>query len=268
MEYVTLGRSGLAVSRLCLGTMTFGREADEAASRAMVDRFLERRRDVHRHRRRLRARRLRGDRRARARRPPRRRRAGDEGPLPDGRRRQRRRPLPAPRDRRLRGIAAAAGHRLDRPLPGAHVGRPDADRGDAVGADRPRAAGQGPLRRRIELRRLAPDARRARRRRARLRALRVPAAAVLADRAPARARDRPRGGGARPRADPVGAAGAGMLTGKYDRSGPGVRTPGWPRPSPTTSRRGSGATASATGGSSRPSATSPRRPAARRHRWR
>jgi aryl-alcohol dehydrogenase-like predicted oxidoreductase len=41
MEYMTLGRSGLAVSRLCLGTMTFGREADEAASGAMVDRFLD-----------------------------------------------------------------------------------------------------------------------------------------------------------------------------------------------------------------------------------
>jgi aryl-alcohol dehydrogenase-like predicted oxidoreductase len=41
MEYVTLGRSGLVVSRLCLGTMTFGREADEAASRAMVDRFAD-----------------------------------------------------------------------------------------------------------------------------------------------------------------------------------------------------------------------------------
>ncbi|MEY2516054.1 MAG: hypothetical protein QOJ89_3412 [bacterium] len=41
MEYVTLGRSGVVVSRLCLGTMTFGREADEAASKAMVDRFLE-----------------------------------------------------------------------------------------------------------------------------------------------------------------------------------------------------------------------------------
>ena len=40
MELVTLGRSGLVVSRLCLGTMTFGREADEAASKAMVDRFL------------------------------------------------------------------------------------------------------------------------------------------------------------------------------------------------------------------------------------
>ena len=41
MEYVTLGRSGVVVFRLCLGTMTFGREADEAASRAMVDRFME-----------------------------------------------------------------------------------------------------------------------------------------------------------------------------------------------------------------------------------
>lgn len=41
MEHVTLGRSGLVVSRLCLGTMTFGREADEGASKAMVDRFVE-----------------------------------------------------------------------------------------------------------------------------------------------------------------------------------------------------------------------------------
>jgi aryl-alcohol dehydrogenase-like predicted oxidoreductase len=41
MEHATLGRSGLLVSRLCLGTMTFGREADEAASRAIVDRFVE-----------------------------------------------------------------------------------------------------------------------------------------------------------------------------------------------------------------------------------
>jgi aryl-alcohol dehydrogenase-like predicted oxidoreductase len=41
MERVTLGRSGLVVSRLCLGTMTFGREADEAASKGIVDRFLD-----------------------------------------------------------------------------------------------------------------------------------------------------------------------------------------------------------------------------------
>ena len=32
MEYRLLGRSGLSVSRLCLGTMTFGQEADADAS--------------------------------------------------------------------------------------------------------------------------------------------------------------------------------------------------------------------------------------------
>jgi len=45
-EYVTLGRSGLRVSPLCLGTMTFGTEwgwgAEETASRAIFDRYLER----------------------------------------------------------------------------------------------------------------------------------------------------------------------------------------------------------------------------------
>jgi aryl-alcohol dehydrogenase-like predicted oxidoreductase len=41
MEYRYLGRAGLKVSELCLGTMTFGREADEAASFDMLDRFVE-----------------------------------------------------------------------------------------------------------------------------------------------------------------------------------------------------------------------------------
>ncbi len=44
-EYVTLGRSGLRVSPLCLGTMTFGTEwgwgNDESASRAIFDRYLD-----------------------------------------------------------------------------------------------------------------------------------------------------------------------------------------------------------------------------------
>ncbi|CAA9546453.1 MAG: Putative oxidoreductase [uncultured Thermomicrobiales bacterium] len=39
MEYRYLGKTGLQVSALCLGTMTFGREADEAASHAILDRF-------------------------------------------------------------------------------------------------------------------------------------------------------------------------------------------------------------------------------------
>ena len=38
MRHVRLGRTGLSVSRLCLGTMTFGLQCDEAASRAILDR--------------------------------------------------------------------------------------------------------------------------------------------------------------------------------------------------------------------------------------
>jgi aryl-alcohol dehydrogenase-like predicted oxidoreductase len=41
MDYRTLGRSGCAVSNLCLGTMTFGSETDEAGSHAQLDRFVE-----------------------------------------------------------------------------------------------------------------------------------------------------------------------------------------------------------------------------------
>ncbi len=41
MEHVRLGRSGLPVSRLCLGTMTFGLQCDEVASRAILDKALE-----------------------------------------------------------------------------------------------------------------------------------------------------------------------------------------------------------------------------------
>ena len=40
MEYRFLGKTGLNVSALCLGTMTFAREADEATSHAILDRFV------------------------------------------------------------------------------------------------------------------------------------------------------------------------------------------------------------------------------------
>ena len=43
-EYVTLGRSGLRVSPLCLGTMTFGNEwgwgSEEDTARAVFDRYI------------------------------------------------------------------------------------------------------------------------------------------------------------------------------------------------------------------------------------
>ena len=41
MDYVRLGHSGLKVSRICFGTMTFGAGADEATSFALMDRFIE-----------------------------------------------------------------------------------------------------------------------------------------------------------------------------------------------------------------------------------
>ena len=41
MDYRTLGHSGCAVSSLCLGTMTFGVEADEATAHEQLDRFIE-----------------------------------------------------------------------------------------------------------------------------------------------------------------------------------------------------------------------------------
>src|SRR6266508_4649217 len=37
MEYSRLGRTGLRVSRLCLGTMTFGKQCDERTSTAILD---------------------------------------------------------------------------------------------------------------------------------------------------------------------------------------------------------------------------------------
>jgi len=41
MEYTTLGRTGLKVSRLCLGTMNFGPETSEQDSHAIMDKALE-----------------------------------------------------------------------------------------------------------------------------------------------------------------------------------------------------------------------------------
>jgi aryl-alcohol dehydrogenase (NADP+) len=41
MQYTRLGRTGLPVSRLCLGTMTFGFQCDESTSFAIMDRAFE-----------------------------------------------------------------------------------------------------------------------------------------------------------------------------------------------------------------------------------
>ncbi len=41
MKITRLGRTGLKVSTICLGTMTFGRQADEAAAHAIMDRAMD-----------------------------------------------------------------------------------------------------------------------------------------------------------------------------------------------------------------------------------
>lgn len=41
MEYRFLGKTGLKVSELCLGTLTFGRESSEEVSHQILDRFVE-----------------------------------------------------------------------------------------------------------------------------------------------------------------------------------------------------------------------------------
>ena len=41
MDYRRLGNTGLMVSEVCLGCMTFGREADEQLSQRIIHRFIE-----------------------------------------------------------------------------------------------------------------------------------------------------------------------------------------------------------------------------------
>jgi aryl-alcohol dehydrogenase-like predicted oxidoreductase len=41
VQFTNMGRTGLSVSRLCLGTMNFGPQADESGSHAIMDRALE-----------------------------------------------------------------------------------------------------------------------------------------------------------------------------------------------------------------------------------
>src|ERR1700749_200243 len=129
MDYRTLGRSGCAVSSLCLGTMTFGVETDEPGAHQQLDRFGEAggtfvdTADVY------------GDGRA-------------EEIIG----RWVARPPPAPRTERL---AAAAGAGLGRPVPGARLRSVDAARGDAAHAGPVHPGRQDPLLRPVQLHRLA-----------------------------------------------------------------------------------------------------------------
>ena len=116
MEHRQLGRSGLRVSVLGLGTMGFGGagkfanvgELDVQAAGAPDRPLPRRRRDLRRHRQRLLAGRLGGDRRQGDPGPPRPHHARHQGALRDGRRPQRRGPLAHAHHQGVRGRACAA----------------------------------------------------------------------------------------------------------------------------------------------------------------
>ena len=133
MQQRSVGATGLTVSRLGLGTMTWGGDTDEHEARDQLIAFAEAGGTLRRHRRRLRRRRVRGaDRPAdRRRRRPRRDRARDQGGIA---RRSGERETDTSRGHLLADLDASLqrlGRRPRRPLAGAHLGRRRPDRGDA-----------------------------------------------------------------------------------------------------------------------------------------
>ena len=155
MDYVPLGRSGLKVSPLCLGTMMFGGPTDEQDSGRIIASRARSGHQLHRHGRRLRRRPLGGDHRPchRSRAQP--LGAGDQGLQSDGRGTERSRPLAALADARLRGQPAPPRDRLDRHLLPAQGGPLHAAGGDGECRRRPDPPGQDPLSRPLQLPRLA-----------------------------------------------------------------------------------------------------------------
>ena len=139
MNYTRLGTTGLKVSRLCLGTMTYGSPdwhpwtLDEAASRPFIKRALERginffdTADMYSRgaSEEVLGRALKDFAAAR---PGRRR---DQGLPPDGRRSERQGPVAQAHPRRHRRVAAAARDGLRRSLPDPPLRLRHADRGDA-----------------------------------------------------------------------------------------------------------------------------------------
>ena len=235
-----LGRTGMKVAALCLGGNTFGWTTDQKASEAVLDAYLEAggnfidTADVY-------SRWAPGNKGGEsetalgiwmaARKNRHAVHHGHQGLRPDGPGPERQRPLAPAHHGGGRGLAAPAPDRLHRSLPGA-LGRPrHAARGDAARLRRPRAPGQGPLHRRLQLRRRGGSPARCGRASAqRLRALRVPPAQVQPG-VPRRVRAR--AGAALPRAgrrrDPLllarPAASSPASTGRGARRCPRPRAP-------------------------------------------
>ena len=215
MKFRNLGSTGLKVSELCLGTMTFGSGfsgigvVDQAGADAIVHRALDAgvnffdTADVYSRGQseELLGRALKALRRAAPLCRPR-----HQGPRHHERRRQRRhrrrqqprpRPQAHPRDHRRQPGAARRG--LRRPVPDPRPRPDDSDRGDAGGAERRRAHGQGALHRRLQPGGLADRAGARHLRAARLGEVRQRAGLLLAGRARPRGRGPPDGARGRPR---------------------------------------------------------------------
>ena len=203
MRINCLGQTGLFVSELCLGTMTFGGRRGHLAAdrRAAAARRRRPRPDrarcghqFHRHGQRLFERSLRGDHRAGpqvARREARRGRRRHQGLWPHGQGPERLGRVARPYPRSGQGQPEAPAARPYRPLPDPRLRRLDPDRGDAGGARHPGAARPRPLRRRVELGRLADRQGARHRRAARARANPLAASLLHARRPRPRAGDRP-----------------------------------------------------------------------------
>src|SRR5947209_1558854 len=232
MRHVRLGSTGLKVSQLCLGTMTFGLQCDEPTSVAILDRaaaggitFLDTS-DVYP---------IGGN-------------LGTVGRTEEiiGRWLEGRRhdfivatkcfgamsarvgpgAFAQAHPRRDRGFAAPSRHRLRRPLPAPPSRSVDADGREPAGARRHRARGQGALRRLLELLRVS-DRPRARAQRApRSGAIRLRAAPLQPALPPGRARALPAVRRGRSGRIPYNPIAGGLLSGKHRREAgpmPGTR---------------------------------------------
>ena len=170
------------------------RRGDRHRRRATAGRHVPGRRgEPDRHRRRVFRRARRGNHRRGDQGPPRHAAAVQQGADGDGRRPERRRPVPAAHHRRVRGEPAPPRHRPHRHLSRARMGRADPARGDAVRAELTGIGGQGALPGGVELRGLAAHEGARGRGQPRVRAVRRPAGLLL-----------PRGQGRRVRARPAG----------------------------------------------------------------
>ena len=211
MRYRLLGRSGLRVSELALGTMTFGTDwgwgADEAECRRIVERFAEAGGnfiDTANNYTDGSSERIVGELDARR---PRAVGARDEVHADRRPRPTRTRAATTARASSARSSrACGASDRLHRPALAPHARRDDADRGVRARARRPGAARQGALRRHLGLAGVGRLARERDRRAARLDAVRRSPGALQPRLPRPRARAAADGGGARAHRDAVGRA--------------------------------------------------------------